>query len=257
MVTDETKNLLRKYADQYETEDFIKTDPVQFPRKYYQRYLLAPEASSQKANVEISAFITSWLCFGNRKLIIQAARRADELMEGSPINYILGTLKDKAEPNDWLELAASRKTFYRMFTESNFGYLCMRLNKLYREHKSMEELITGDDYIGPLLDYFSGLKGIPVSDTTSGCKRISLFLRWMIRKGPVDMGIWNKDPKRLLVPLDTHVHDMALELGLTEKTRTSLTVAREITDRLQEVFPSDPAKGDFALFGYGINNKRK
>jgi uncharacterized protein (TIGR02757 family) len=249
---------LQDFARKYETADFIKDDPVQFPRRYYERYLLAPEHSSQKKNVEISAFVTSWLCFGNRKLILNAARKVDELFEGSPINYILCTLKDKSDGRDWLELATSHKNFYRMFEEKDIGALCMRLHKLYSEHESMEELLTDDDdYVRPLLEYFSGLKGIPGNDTKSGCKRISLFLRWMIRKGPVDMGIWNKDPKRLLVPLDTHVHDMALELGLTDRANMSMLVAREITNKMKEVFPSDPAKGDFALFGYGIDKANR
>ncbi len=83
-----------------------------------------------------------------------------------------------------------------------------------------------------------------------------MFLRWMCRHGsPVDFGLWTIcDPRNLIIPLDTHVHKQALRLGLVKRRTPDLQTAIEITDRFAEIFPDDPTKGDFALFGYGVNN---
>jgi uncharacterized protein (TIGR02757 family) len=245
-----------RLAAKYETAEFVKGDPVQFPRKYYERYKHAPELSGQKKNVEISAFVTSWLCLGSDKNVMEAARKADELFEGSPVAYICCNLKDVSDGRDWLALATSKEKFYKNFTNADFGALCMRLHKLYREHESMEELITGDDYISPLIEYFRGVKGIPTNMAKSGCKRLLLFLRWMVRKGPVDIGIWNLDKRKLLIPLDANAHNMALELGITDRTCCNVGTAREITNKMRRIFPQDPVRGDFALYGYGKEKKR-
>lgn len=107
--------------------------------------------------------------------------------------------------------------------------------------------------------YFNGINGIPDHDKGSACKRLCMFLRWMVRTGsPVDMGIWRKvSPDSLIMPLDTHVHRMALELGLTSRKQADMRTAVEITNAMREVFPNDPARGDFALFGYGVEHKNK
>ena len=103
---------------------------------------------------------------------------------------------------------------------------------------------------------FGDVKGVPDMETKSGCKRLCMFLRWMCRHGsPVDFGLWTIcDPRNLIIPLDTHVHKKALRLGLVKRLTPDLQTAIEITDRFAEIFPDDPTKGDFALFGYGVNN---
>ena len=91
---------------------------------------------------------------------------------------------------------------------------------------------------------------------TSACKRLAMFLRWMIRTdGIVDFGIWQTafHPRQLIIPLDTHVHQISLELGLTQQRTATLKTALEITGALSHIFPDDPCLGDFALFGYDIN----
>lgn len=106
-----------------------------------------------------------------------------------------------------------------------------------------------------LQSLFGFVNGIPDFKTQSACKRLCLFLRWMCRKGsPVDFGLWDVcDPRNLIIPLDHHVHKQAIRLGLTKRRTPDLRTAIEITDRFAEVFPDDPAKGDFSLFGYGVN----
>ena len=107
-----------------------------------------------------------------------------------------------------------------------------------------------------LLDYFCGIKGIPYLKNNSSCKRLNMFLRWMCRKNsPVDFGIWDYDPKNLIIPLDVHVMQAAQKLGLTKAKTPSFKTAIEITEEMKEAFPNDPCRGDFALFGYGLNIK--
>ena len=84
-----------------------------------------------------------------------------------------------------------------------------------------------------------------------------MFLRWMVRKdSPVDLGLWNDiiDQRTLIIPLDTHVIQEANRLGLIKTKSTSMKIACELTEKLRKIFPEDPLKGDFAFFGYGINN---
>ena len=82
--------------------------------------------------------------------------------------------------------------------------------------------------------------------------------RWLVRDdGKVDLGLWRKsDKKDLILPLDVHVYSQAVSLGLTARKQKDILTAREITDSFKEIFPDDPCLGDFALFGYGVNNPR-
>ena len=100
--------------------------------------------------------------------------------------------------------------------------------------------------------------GIVPKNASSSCKRVCMFLRWMVRTdSPVDLGIWSDliRLRSLIMPLDTHVIQQSLQLGLITSKTTSMSVARKLTDKLLEIFPDDPLKADFALFGYGVNQK--
>ena len=239
--------LLRSWADQYETSSFISDDPVQFPRSLYDR-----KASLQ--DIEISAFITSWLAYGNRKQIIDKARLIHKLMDWKPLEYIR---------SKWWELFLfDDRTLYRFYKWSDFAKLCQRLESVYRvENQSLGQVITKTDKIPlcAIIDVFRGVKGVPKTDE-SACKRLCMFLRWLVRdNSPVDMGVWSDiiSKQDLLIPLDTHVYSMALSLGLTDRKQEDMITAIEITDEFRQVFPDEPSRGDFALFGYGINNKNQ
>ena len=103
---------------------------------------------------------------------------------------------------------------------------------------------------------FGGVKGIPKLERDSPCKRICLFLRWVVRKSPVDLGIWNIiHPTELYIPLDAHVAKMAHQLGITTRKTEDWKMVQQVTNYMKTIFPDDPCRGDFALFGYSINNK--
>jgi len=138
------------------------------------------------------------------------------------------------------------------------------LKDMLTEHGTIGEYVrrnANDGYsaIVAICTYFSG-KGIEViipKDTKSACKRVCMFLRWMVRDGsPVDLGLWSGylDKRTLIMPMDTHVIQEANKLGLLKGKGASMAAARKLTARMAEIFPNDPLKGDFALFGYGVNH---
>lgn len=234
----------------YETPDFVKTDPVQIPARYYY--------NSDQRNLEISAFVTAWIAWGSRKQIIEKADFIDrEIFKGEPAKYIL--------LEDWRQFLNSSENLYRTFNYGDFYNLCNHLFMIYKEDEKLEYRIGGvmiEQKMNPLQAIqavFSGIKGIPDIYLKSACKRLNMFLRWMCRKkSPVDFGIWTICPQnKLIISLDTHVHKQALRLGLTSRRTPDLQTAIEITNQFNELFPGDPTKGDFALFGYGVNNSVK
>ena len=216
-MDEQLKAKLKEWAGIYNVRSFIPDDPVQFPHRF-----------TEKRDIEISAFITSWISYGRREL-------------GSDVP------------------AGKRDTFYRFYTHSDLCALCDRLKEIYQRYDSLEDALAASSYPNPvfkLQDLFSGINGIPVMGGTSACKRLAMFLRWMVRTdGIVDFGIWQTvfHPRQLIIPLDTHVHQISLELGLTQQRTATLKTALEITEALSHIFPDDPCLGDFALFGYDIN----
>ena len=144
---------------------------------------------------------------------------------------------------------------YRFYKWADFIALCRRLADVYSRFESLEELFVPgeplDNGVVRLCSEFEGVNGIPVAGSTSANKRLYMFLRWMVRKGsPVDFGIWNRvSPTQLLVPVDTHVYTVARSLGLTARRSADLKTSIEITGKMIEIWPEDPARGDFALYG--------
>lgn len=251
------KEQLRYLADKYETKDFIEADPIQFPRKFCIDTDYAGLIMDDKRNVEISGFITAWLSYGNRTQIIKTVEKLHTLMGWKPYDYLMR--------QEWREFKNSNARLYRF--NNTYGYfhdLLQRLFTVYTFWDSLEDAVLDEKfnlsgktpYIFQLQTIFFAVFGIPTTSEKSACKRLAMFLRWMIRRNsPVDMGIWERcQPEKLIIPLDTHVHRQALNLGITKRKSADMRTAQEITDYFSDIFPGDPAKGDFALFGYGVNN---
>lgn len=236
---EELRDKLLDWAKQFETPDFIKDDPIFFPHKY-----------NDKKDIEISAFLTSWIAFGNRKLIMQQAEILDNLMGNSPYAFIMNKV--------WEQYKENTNTFYRMFTYHDFFCICQRLYNIYQEWDDLEVFYEGyNNVIREIQTDFGGVKGIPKLERDSPCKRICLFLRWVVRKSPVDLGIWNIiHPTELYIPLDAHVAKMAHQLGITTRKTEDWKMVQQVTNYMKTIFPDDPCRGDFALFGYSINKNR-
>lgn len=235
----EIREQLLLWADTYHCDSFIKDDPVQFPHRY---------RGGRKEDIEICGLLTAILSFGNRKLILRKVNELDELMNHSPLNYVLSQQWTEDFPKD------NTGSFYRMISYATFRTYIERLYRVYKEGRTLEDALL--DYPGTPMRRLCAFLG--VSDR-SPQKKLNMFLRWMIRSSsPVDFGIWQRmSPAELLIPLDTHVCRVAFLLGLTENQTFSLKNAQRITEALSKVFPGDPCLGDFALFGYGVNHKEE
>lgn len=238
-MKEELKEQLKTWADKYNTIHFIANDPVQFPHR---------KRNNCKQDIEISGFITAYLSFGNRKQIIKACDIVDNLMGESPYKYVMDQKWKKDFDSENLH------SFYRMINYKQMNAVFNKLYHMYNSFESMEDCLLSE-YEGSPFERIC--RAFEIS-SKSPQKKINMFLRWMIRQdGIVDLGIWkNFSPTDLIIPLDTHVCRIAYLLGLTQNKSYSLSAAKTITTELKKVFPTDPCKGDFALFGYGIENKQ-
>lgn len=230
--------------EKYNTKDFIKTDPIQFPRKLYDRGM-------DIKDIEISAIISSWLSYGSRKVFLPIIRILHEKMDWQPYKYI--------ESKKWKRYMHNEQNLYRFHTWNDFYVLCNALHTYccFLDF-TIEEIIKDDpDPIIGLIKSFDTVKGFP-QDKRSACKRICMLLRWMVRDdGIVDMGLWKFPKSELIIPLDTHVHKTALKYGITKRKQADMKTAIEITNYFKESFPDDPAIGDFALYGLGLKETEK
>ena len=148
---------------------------------------------------------------------------------------------------------------YRFYSYNDFYRLCDNLYiyyfYMYNGRSIGDVLKTEDDPLLKLIHMFDNINGFP-KNKKSACKRLCLLLRWMVRNDDiVDMGLWNLDKSKLIIPLDTHVHKIALKYGITKRKQADMKTAVEITNFFKRIFPDDPAKGDFALYGWGIDNQ--
>lgn len=248
MTDEKIKYLLIENARLYETADFIHGDPSWFMHQV-----------QGERNQEAMAFVASVLSYGNRKQFMPK------------IEYILN--KSGGEIDNWIReglfardfRADDHRCFYRLYTIAQMAEFFSAYRDLMREYGSLKDYVrqtvnTGIEAVATICHYFSS-KGISViipKDTTSSCKRVCMFLRWMVRNNsPVDLGIWADmiDRRTLIIPLDTHVLQQSVALGLLSCRTASMSTAVRLTEKLSEVFPADPLQGDFALFGYGVNHK--
>lgn len=241
-----TKALLAEYAALYECPAFLDGDP-----SWFMHQVEGP------ANQEAVAFVAVCLSYGNRGLFMPKIQRLLDLSGGNVHSWICsGGYED--------DIPDSSDTFYRLQTCHHIRQLLDALRALFAGHGTLghycaaQGATTALGAIEVLTGYFGrwDVGHLVPNNAASSCKRLCMFLRWMVRDAsPVDLGLWTFIDKRsLLIPLDTHVLREATRLGLISgKAATMRTVCR-LTDALRQVFPDDPLKGDFALFGYGVRH---
>jgi len=267
---------LRNLADRYEVSSFCDEDPSQFLRWY------EPAAGRGTiADVEAASFIAAMLAFGNRKQFIPKIRQILKTSDRS-----LGSVSEWLKAGKYTtDFPSGSSKFYRFYSYDDMQAFFGELGDILKGAGSLGELFRtkmdegGDTGGSPVREGSgrprSGLKrggdfpllyeiisqafpnsAIVPKGRTSANKRIHMFLRWMVRRNsPVDLGLWKwADPAKLLIPLDVHVMQEAKGLGLiAEGTAASRKTAELLTSALAEVFPGDPCRGDFALFGLGVD----
>ena len=245
------KEYLDKLVKKYETKDFIKDDPVQFPHRFV-----------NKNDIEISAFIAALFAFGKREAFIQKLNILFEIMQNEPYNFICSFNKNDKLLSNFV---------YRFVKGVDIACFLNSLNKLYcLDKSSIAELFYDGKQKNNMLEYvskyFYSCLNCPAGlgfchlfarpEKGGAMKRMNMFLRWMVRSGPVDLALWDfMKPSELLIPLDVHVGNVSRSLGLLERNTNDYKSVIQLTDKLKKFDPVDPVKYDFALFGAGINSK--
>lgn len=250
-------NALKKQLDaaveRYNRPDFIAADPISIPHRF---------ATLQDR--EIMAFWAATLAWGQRKTIIQSANRLAELMDQAPYDFIMNH-----EEQDRAKFESFK---HRTFQATDTLWFLEFFQRFYRKNASLEtafarHLLPGDATVENALrgfhdDFFDHpyapqrtRKHVATPARGSTCKRLNMFLRWMVRKDQagVDFGHWNQlSPAQLLIPLDVHVERVARRMGLLQREQTDWRTVLELTEQLRAFDPADPVKYDFALFGMGV-----
>ena len=238
-MEEKMKMQLIGWAEKYNDPVYFQEDPIIFP-KYFAAASAAGGNAGQNpseyrlADIEIAAVIASHLAWGRRSMIVRDCRRALDEMQWRPYEYVMnGEYRDE------------NASLHRTVKWSEFAEICRRLKNIYLTYGSLERLNTSQ-----IRTMVLGQKDDPKAPS----KKINMMRRWMVRDdGKVDLGVWkHSDKKDLLIPLDVHVYEMAYSLGLTSRKQKDMRTVHEITEAFREIFPDDPCKGDFALFGYGL-----
>ncbi len=242
---------VRKIASDCNRPSLFVEDPIAFPRHFLHlvkgedpndSYPVVKDYPYSIKDVEISAVIAAHLAWGRRNMIVRDIGRAMDEMKWKPYWYVMHG-KYRNSPD----------SLHRTIRWSEFAMICANLKEFYTHNESLECLSPQQMRV-----QIFGQK----EDKNCANKKIHMLRRWMVRNdGIVDLGVWKSiSPKDLIIPLDVHVHQTALALGITERNATDIKTALQITEFLKECFPEDPCLGDFALFAYPVaeqNNNKK
>ncbi len=226
---------LQELADKYNHIDYFKCDPIIFPSHFKDLWV---KGEASLIDIEISGLLCAHLAWGRREMIVRDCNRVMDEMKWRPFHYVMaGNYRD------------DQTSLHRTIKWSEISIILSNLREYYSQNSSLENL-EPEEYRVTIF----GRKKNPKAAN----KKIHMFRRWMVRDdGKVDLGVWkNTSPESLIIPLDVHVHRMALELGITQRKSSDITTALEITSYLKTIFPGDPCKGDFALFAYGVSQKK-
>ncbi len=254
------KQSLKEFLDtkvaQYNTPAFIKDDPICIPHLF-----------SKQQDIEIAALFAAVFAWGNRTIIINKCRELLQRMDNAPHQFIL-----HHSDNDLKALLGFK---HRTFNDTDLLYFVHFLQHHYNKHISLESAFaegiqhkdkTIENGLNHFFEYFFSLEDAPrrtqkhiaAPFKNSTCKRLNMFLRWMVRSDDmgVDFGIWtNISPAKLICPIDVHVARVAHRFNLLQRKQIDWQAGLELTAHLRKFDKADPAKYDFALFGLGVVEK--
>lgn len=258
LLTQKEIYLKKKLDYHYKYFDFsqISPDPLEFPHRFKNYY-----------DVEISAFVSSVFAFGNVKQILSVLEKLHSAMKNTPHDFVM-------DYDYKTGLKIFKEIKHRFYTSEDIAKFFYALNRIYKTYGSLKYLFLlyyfeKDTNLKNAISFFSqhfeeiisekgtathGIKFmLPDPFKGSACKRMNLFLRWMVRKDEMDFGLWNEiSPSQLVIPVDTHVAKICKELKLTRQKTVSWKMAEEITGRLKRFDLADPVKYDFAICHIGM-----
>ncbi len=256
------KTRLDDYYLRYCNVDFIGTDPIQFPHQF----------KNNPQQCELVALLAALFSFGRRETIIQTVNQLLDRMNGEPLDFV-----GRSPQHQKKQL---KGFIYRFYQGEDIAYLCQQLNGIYEKHSSLSQLFQHAGQPDEKTDLKTRLSGfhqaiwgqppkkllqrnglkflLPNPASKGACKRLHMFLRWVIRQDDVDLGLWADvlSPAELLMPLDTHVAKQGRLLGLITRNSDDWQTVEELTGYLKEFCPEDPIKYDFSLFGLGIESAK-
>lgn len=248
-------DLLEEETARINAPAFISEDPVQFPRRF-----------SDIRDIEIVAFLSAMIAWGNRKMICRDAERLLGIMNNEPYLYL--------KSGEYENLDDCRN-IHRTFFARDLKYFMRGMKDIYDRFTSLDALghsirLKDEEFaawrlVEEIQKYMSGANDgaicsqcFPTHLRTTALKRINMAMRWLVRDdGIVDMGVWSSVPKsNLFIPLDIHVGNISRKLGLLDRKANDRKSVEQLTAVLRQLDPSDPVKYDFALFGIGIESKK-
>jgi uncharacterized protein (TIGR02757 family) len=249
----ELKEFLDAKVIQYNTPKFIESDPIQIPHQF-----------TRKEDIEIAAFLTATIAWGNRKMIINNGQKMMSLLGNSPYDFIMNHKEHHLEKFEGF--------VHRTFNENDFKQFIQSIKYIYLNYNGLESIFNKNSKNDSLQYAIHKFKNIffelehlqrtkkHVSDPLKGsaAKRINMFLRWMVRTDNtgVDFGIWKTlSSSQLSCPLDVHSGKVARKLGILTRTQNDAKALAELDTNLRKLDPLDPVKYDFALFGLGVFEK--
>lgn len=275
--------LLNAKADQYNRPLFIERDPISIPHRF-----------SRKQDIEIMGFWAAVLAWGQRPVILKKANELVEHMDGAPYDFV----RNHEESDLKRFLTFKHRTFnatdalYFLHFFHQYYQDHETLEDAFIHTPGLKSGVIGGEIGTVLPDNLSGLSigpdqspGLPIQQAlirfhdcfccdpffpertrkhiatparNSSCKRLLMFLRWMVRRDNcgVDFGLWTRlRPDQLVMPIDVHVNRVARKLGLLTRPQTDWKAALELTDTLRVLDPADPVRYDFALFGLGVEGE--
>ena len=253
MTQKELKEFLDEKVILYNNPKFIESDPIQIPHLF-----------TKKEDIEIAAFLTATISWGNRTMIIRNATKMMDLFDNAPFDFVMNHQKD--------DLKSLEGFVHRTFNAIDLQQFITSLKQIYTHHKGLENVLLVDEKETNYKNSIHHLKEVffeephqqrtqkHISDPlkNSAAKRINMFLRWMVRddhKG-VDFGLWKTHKTaNLSCPLDVHSGNVARKLKLLLRKQNDWKALSELDGNLRKLDKKDPVKYDFALFGLGVFEK--
>ena len=256
IINKKLKDFLNKKVDEYNQPFFIGPDPICIPHLF-----------TKKQDIEIAGFFAAIFAWGNRTTIINKSKELMQLMENAPHEFCLH--HSEADLKNLLHFK------HRTFNPTDLLYFIDFFQHHYKNHTSLETAFTYglekndatiENGLNGFYNYFFSLENVPKRTLKhiaspakkASCKRLNMYLRWMVRNdnNGVDFGIWKSiSPSQLIIPLDLHVGRVARHFGLLKRKPTDWLAAIELTEAMKTLDKNDPAKYDFALFALGVLEK--
>lgn len=249
MKSENLREFLDEQVERFNRPDFIPVDPISIPHQF-----------SKPEDIEIAGLIAAVFSWGNRITIIRKSNEFLRMMDCSPHEFLLNHSDTDLKPFS--------RFVHRTFQPTDALYFIHFLTSYYKENDSLEQLFLPNQSIEKGLIHFHEVffnsafapqrtkKHIPTPARKSTCKRLNMYLRWMVRQDDkgVDFGIWtNRSPADLMCPIDIHVANISRRLGLLDRKQNDWLAVTELTNNLRLLDRRDPVKYDFALFGIGIS----